>query len=532
MAYSYKEIKNAFEISEQRNVLQAPMVKETLPTKDIKPASFSWKIPNTNLNEFKKALFSIPSDDYSTWIEVGMALKNSFGDTGFSRWNEWSKKSSKYKGEHELKEKWDSFDCAPTNGVTYRSIYDRAKKYRYSNKRERMTEANDNEERGILFDLEYAKVDTFLNTSPPPRKWLIPGFLPLGKVGGIVAAGGTGKSYFALNLAVSVAAGLNFFQQGEAKIGEVLCLFAEDDKAEIHYRFNAIIELENLTEEQQKLLKSNLYIKSMVGEDNLMTKTDGKTKEVIKTSYADNLLKAVEPLNDLKLIIVDPASRFRGGNENAAEDVTRFVEALEYVSKKTGATVIVLHHTNKASANSGTSQNNARGSSALVDGLRWLLNLTVMNETKAGNHGIPSDERKMYIEAEITKSNYTAPQASFFLQRAHNGVLKAINLASSASLEQQRKNALSKAILQKLHENPEHSINSFKNEFGGEEGGFKTGINALEKNLKEMIEKGLIEKSECSKKHLKATQEGSRLIGLMEGSQQSCGTEKAIFSTP
>ncbi len=67
-----------------------------------------------------------------------------------------------------------------------------------------------------LFDLEEARVGPYLATEPPKRQWLLENCLPLGKVGGLVAPGGTGKSQFLLQLGVSVAAGLPFLGFCEA----------------------------------------------------------------------------------------------------------------------------------------------------------------------------------------------------------------------------------------------------------------------------------------------------------------------------
>lgn len=48
-----------------------------------------------------------PSCDYDTWLKVGMALKNE-GEP-FELFDEWSSRSSKYKGTAETRAKWDSF---------------------------------------------------------------------------------------------------------------------------------------------------------------------------------------------------------------------------------------------------------------------------------------------------------------------------------------------------------------------------------------------------------------------------------------
>src|SRR3546814_14499736 len=106
----------------------------------------------------------------------------------------------------------------------------------------------------------------------------------------------------------------------------------------------------------------------------------------------------------LKLIVIDPASRFRGGNENSADDVTRFVEQLERLRQETGATVLVCHHANKASMNETTGvrgQAATRGSSAMTDGVRWQLNLSSVPKTT-----LPGlDVSQRYLNADLTTTN-------------------------------------------------------------------------------------------------------------------------------
>lgn len=125
-----------------------------------------------------------------------------------------------------------------------------------------------------LFDLKEARLDRFLNCDPPPRRWLLVDCLPLGKVGLLVAPGGTGKSQLALQLAIAVATGgslADWWQVGEK--GRVLALFAEEDEEELHRRVWTKLR-DGMTPEQEADLRRNLFMRSMTGSDNLMTKAD------------------------------------------------------------------------------------------------------------------------------------------------------------------------------------------------------------------------------------------------------------------
>ena len=130
-----------------------------------------------------------------------------------------------------------------------------------------------------LFDLEGARVSKFLSELPPPRRWLLKGIIPFGKVGAIVAPGGTGKSQFLLQMAVSVAAGLKFLDKFEAtEPGGVLILAAEDDTEELHRRLNnTFLELGTLNPsdtEMKKRIETNLFVRSMVSENNMLTRAN------------------------------------------------------------------------------------------------------------------------------------------------------------------------------------------------------------------------------------------------------------------
>ncbi|WPF89419.1 DUF3987 domain-containing protein [Cyanobacterium aponinum AL20118] len=62
--------------------------------------------PQDELRMIEVALSHIPSDDYHTWVTVGMALYNHGVD--FDVWDRWSATSAKYNGKG-IEKKWDSF---------------------------------------------------------------------------------------------------------------------------------------------------------------------------------------------------------------------------------------------------------------------------------------------------------------------------------------------------------------------------------------------------------------------------------------
>lgn len=295
-----------------------------------------------------------------------------------------------------------------------------------------------------LFDLQAGRIDRYLSMSPPLRRWLLKDLVVLGKVGAVVAPGGSSKSQWMLQLAVSVATGIplaNHWEVGET--GGVLVLFAEDDNDEIHRRLHRIQNQLVMAGHGKDLapLKDCLFIFSTIGTDTLLTKK-GMTGEVSATVTVDRIAALAKQVPNLRLIVIDPGSRFRGGEENSNEDATRFVEALEKLAQQTGATVMLAHHANKNSTTNGdVSQGASRGASALTDGLRWQMNLNRPTEAQANAFDLPKDALGNYVAATVTKTNYSAIPAPVLLERGQDGYLIAVNAT------QARINAAQKAIV-------------------------------------------------------------------------------------
>jgi hypothetical protein len=147
------------------------------------------------------------------------------------------------------------------------------------------------------------------------------------------------------------------------------------------------------------------------------------TKEPEHTDFLRELQNELHNANHpWKLIILDPLSRFAGsGAETYSSAATRFVEALETLTKVPGnPTVLVAHHTTKA-ARQGSSANDttaARGSSGLTDGVRWVATMRAENDS---------------VVMEFTKSNYSALPKPLVLRRTEGGALTASDTPRAGS---------------------------------------------------------------------------------------------------
>jgi len=267
-----------------------------------------------------------------------------------------------------------------------------------------------------LFDIQAARAARYLSTPPAPTKWLVQGVIPSGIVCALIAPGGTGKSMFALQLGAAIATGQAFANIWEVRnSAPVLLLMAEDADEELHRRLWSIAEQMHIPPGEGL---DNLYIKSLVGEDVLLTTESRDGGGVKSTPTLSRLIHTAAQIEGLGLIVIDPISRWRGGDENSAPDTTRFIQAAEQVAQATGAAVMLVHHTNKGAANSGeASQSAARGSSALTDGVRLQMQLATVNGNMNRKLRLPEDEMRQHLVLSVTKTNYSAPQAEILLQR-------------------------------------------------------------------------------------------------------------------
>ncbi|MBT5188085.1 MAG: hypothetical protein HOM01_14850 [Kordiimonadaceae bacterium] len=94
------------------------LLKEEIPEGNLLfDATQNTSIKNSDTERARLALENVSPEDYQTWIETGMALKELLGQSGLALWNSWSKKSSKYNPK-EMAGKWDSFSGGSITGAS------------------------------------------------------------------------------------------------------------------------------------------------------------------------------------------------------------------------------------------------------------------------------------------------------------------------------------------------------------------------------------------------------------------------------
>ena len=252
---------------------------------------------------------------------------------------------------------------------------------------------------------------------PAPIDYVLPGMVA-GSVGAIVSPGGAGKSMAALQIGATLAGGPDLLSLGNMPTGKVVYLPSEDPICTIKHRLHHLGKL--LALHERGLVAQNLLIEPLIGlEPDLM---DGR--------WSDALTRAA---NGARLLILDTLRRFHSYDENDSGAMAAVVGRLESIAQKTGCSILFLHHTNKGAAfmGAGDMQQASRGSSVLVDNIRWQAYLAGMTPAEAETWGVDEAMRSHFVRLGVSKVNYGPPLPERWLRRHEGGVL------SPAVLEKQ-----------------------------------------------------------------------------------------------
>lgn len=267
---------------------------------------------------------------------------------------------------------------------------------------------------------------------PPPLDFVWPGFLA-GTVGALVAPGATGKSYWALEATMGIAcslAGGDILELAPANSGKVVYLAGEDPLPALLKRVHAIGK--HLPPAARRSIAVNLLLEPIMGRRiNIMNER--------------HLARVIEYSAGARLIVLDTLSRIHQLDENSNGQMAHLVATLEYVAVSTGASVLYLHHVNKASTRDGQpdQQIAARGASALIDNARWCGYVTKMTEEEAKHLSdrifdrTPIGERRgFFMRFGVSKQNYDVTPIARWYQRAEGGVLLPVELCETTRAEE------------------------------------------------------------------------------------------------
>jgi len=223
------------------------------------------------------------------------------------------------------------------------------------------SEGGSNKESASLKLLTIAEVQSL-----PNLVWLIEGILPQPGLGVIYGEPGSGKTFVALSMALSIANGQNWLGRKVEK-RNILYIAAEGVLG-FKFRLQAFKERHRIDIDSVRFSPTALQV------------TNG-----------DQVLEALRLLKDEdfspSLVVVDTLARVSvGKDENSAKDMGEIVNGFETLKRELNATILVIHHTRK----DGGAE---RGSSALRGAADVMISCTKV-ETATGS-GVELNCEKM-----------------------------------------------------------------------------------------------------------------------------------------
>lgn len=264
----------------------------------------------------------------------------------------------------------------------------------------------------------------------PDREWLIPDWLPAGRIGMLTGKSEKGKSLLALQLAVSIATGGGQWEARggnlasewtgpgmsspfpAVKPGKVIIAGWEDERDEKRRRISWMERAERKAGETQPLLTR---MGERFGYVDLARCGPVWGREGIHPQAALNLTLVGHELrrrceeHNACLLILDPLVNAFGASENANEDAAQFMADWGGWGRDTDCAVLIVHHP----AKSGTSQSGKdeddkgyRGAGAWKNESRFYWQLTESKDDKQirdvlirhkGSYTPPDKPKQIYL---------------------------------------------------------------------------------------------------------------------------------------
>lgn len=234
----------------------------------------------------------------------------------------------------------------------------------------------------------------------PPRRWLYDRHLIAGFVSLTVSPGGLGKSSLALVEALAMVTRLPLLGAVPPRPLRVWYWCGEDPRDEIERRVAAVCIHYGISRED---IDGRLFTDS--GRDvPIEFAAMGRDGTVVARPVVDAMIAAIGNAG-IDVFMADPFVTTHAVAENDNGAINRVVSLWREIADRTGCAVALVHHSNKgalsAPAEIGIAQ--ARGASALVDGVRSARFLVPMSEDEATKAGIGS--HRGIFRVEVGKSN-------------------------------------------------------------------------------------------------------------------------------
>jgi hypothetical protein len=336
---SYSWIDPPAPIAELPAQLLELVTQPRAPRTAVNTSATTAETPKHNLTvaDARELLKHLDADcDYGTWFDICVAArraaKGAQDGSALVDWflalNEWSARSSKYRGRAEVEEKWRQADTRES-GYGLKHLIDLAKSS------------------GYVPPPHVASIDMFPpvtvgpapaarfkpvipNLAAPRPKWLVKNLLVEGSLAILFGRWGTGKSTVAIELGIAVARALPWHNR-KVRGGKVVYISCENPHG-VRSRLSAALK-------DQGIALDDLH-------GNFLEIAD--RPHLLKPEEVQALIAQLKAIGPIALVVVDTLARATAGaEENSAKDSGILVGNCQAISEATGACVMLIHHTGK-----------------------------------------------------------------------------------------------------------------------------------------------------------------------------------------
>jgi RecA-family ATPase len=254
---------------------------------------------------------------------------------------------------------------------------------------------------------------------PQIKPELIEGILRQGHKMLLVSSSKAGKTFALVELAIAIAEGRRWLGF-RCKQGPVLYLNMELDEASFDDRMRKVYEKMELTNSHRE----NIDIVHLRGKVEVLDKL---IPQITRTMKAKNYAA----------VILDPTYKLGIGDENAAEAVIRFTNAIDRIANA-GASVIYAHHHSKGAQGAKASMDRASGSGVFARDADALLDMIELRIPKERLDEVKAEYGEKVtawrLEATLREFPRIEPVNLFFSYPLHE--LDAKEILTEANLEE------------------------------------------------------------------------------------------------
>lgn len=240
---------------------------------------------------------------------------------------------------------------------------------------------------------------------PPPRQWLLGTVFCRGILSGVISAGAGGKTTFRILQALSLAINRELTGDRVHMRCRVMIVCLEDDMDELERRVWAALMRYDIAPEE---IGDWLILTTPRGLR--IAERDAKGVPGPGELYGD--LEAAIARWQLDLVMIDPAIKAHGLDENKNTEMDVFAQLLVKLAQTNNIAIDLLSHERKSIGAEAGDVNRQRGASSLKDAARLVYTLTGMDKDAASSMGIEDTDRRNYFRIDSAKVNIAAPDDS------------------------------------------------------------------------------------------------------------------------